>query len=142
MSRYTNSYPNYYPGPPTSPPAGLVYVPVANHQSGSSNTYDRLLPHETVVEIAVTIGGGGWGAENVNKGSYGGRREYVSGTQDDLVLRGAITEACRGVVGSGNDGYLKHYYLDSRLLEGVLPGDFWLQGKYIPAPAGWKDYRN
>jgi Tfp pilus assembly protein PilX len=142
MSRYTNSYPSYYPGPPTSPPAGLIYVPVANHQSGSSNTYDRLLPHEMVVEIAVTIGGGGWGAENVNKGSYGGRREYVSGTQDDLVLRGAITEACRGVVGSGNDGYLKHYYLDSRLLEGVLPGDFWLQGKYIPAPAGWKDYRN
>jgi len=153
MSRYavtgTNSNPNAttgsnnYPGPPTSVPAGTVYVPIGNHQSGSANIYDRLLPNQTVIEAAVTVGGGGWGAENIVRGSYGGRREFVSGTQDNLVLRGAITEACRGVVGiTGSDGYLKYYYLDSRLLEGVLPGDFWLQGKFIPTPAGWHDYRN
>jgi hypothetical protein len=58
-------------------------------------------------------------------------------------VHGAITEACRGVVGlTGSDGYVKKYYIDSRLLEGVLPGDFWLAGQYVPAPAGWQDYRN
>jgi hypothetical protein len=41
----------------------------------------------------------------------------------------------------GTDGYLKHYYLDWRLLTGILPGDIWLRGKYIPAPGGWHDYR-
>jgi len=57
-------------------------------------------------------------------------------------VRGTITEATRGVVGlTGSDGYLKFYYLDERLLEGVLPGDLWLAGKYIAAPAGWHDYR-
>lgn len=153
MTRYkttgTNSNPdattgtNAYPGPPTSVPAGTSYVPIGNHEGGSAPSYSRVLPDETVVEAAITVGGGGWGAENVARGSYGGRREVVSGTQDDLVLRGAITEVCRGVVGLvGTDGFIKKYYLDRRLLEGVLPGDFWLQGKYIPAPAGWHDYRN
>ncbi|OQA03448.1 MAG: hypothetical protein BWY69_00447 [Planctomycetes bacterium ADurb.Bin401] len=146
MSRYTKTYPNYYPGPPTSVPSGTVYVPIGVHQSGSPNAYDRLLPHDMIVEAAITVGGGGWGAENTARGSYGGRREFVNGQQDNLILRGAITEACRGVVGitssTNPDGFLKFYYLDSRLLEGVLPGDFWLQGKYIPAPAGWHDYRN
>jgi len=46
-----------------------------------------------------------------------------------------------GLLSGGGDGYLKSYYLDERLLEGVLPGDMWLRGKYIPAPAGWRDYR-
>jgi hypothetical protein len=133
---------NKYPGPPTSVPAGTTYVPVANYQ-GSGASYNRVLPNQMVVEAAVTVGGGGWGAENVLCGSYGGRREFVSGTMDNLIVRGAITEACRGVVGiTGSDGYVKKYYLDSRLLEGVLPGDFWLQGQYVPAPAGWHDYRN
>ncbi|MHC4627490.1 MAG: hypothetical protein ACYTDV_10960, partial [Planctomycetota bacterium] len=64
------------------------------------------------------------------------------GNQDQLIVRGTITEAMRGVVGLiGNDGYLKSYYLDSRLLEGILPGDMWLRGKYVPAPAGWNEYR-
>jgi hypothetical protein len=59
-----------------------------------------------------------------------------------LIVRGTITEAVRGVVGLiGADGYLKFYYFDERLLEGILPGDIWLRGKYIPAPAGWHDYR-
>jgi hypothetical protein len=143
MSRYTTGGTNNYPGPPTTVPSGSVYVPIGNHQSGSANVYDRLLPHNMIVEAALTVGGGGWGAENVARGSYGGRREFVNGQQDNLILRGAITEACRGVVGiTDSDGFLKFYYLDNRLLEGVLPGDFWLQGKYIPAPAGWHDYRN
>jgi hypothetical protein len=93
------------------------------------------------VEASMTVGGGGWGAENVRRGSSGGRE--ASGNQDYLVVRGTIAEACRGVVGLiGNDGYLKRYYLDDRLLQGVLPGDMWLQGKFVPAPAGWSDYRS
>jgi type II secretory pathway pseudopilin PulG len=118
-----------------SEPSGLTYQPIGITKSGSQG---RFLPDPTVVEAAITVGGGGWGAEDV-----GDRREY-SGDQDDLIVRGSITEALRGVVGlSGSkpDGYLKHYYLDKRLLEGILPGDIWLRGKYIPAPAGWHDYR-
>jgi hypothetical protein len=108
-----------------------VYVP-----PGDPEEYDRLLPDQMVVEAALTVGGGGWGAENV-----GNRKEY-SGKEDDLILRGTITEVIRGVVGLiGSDGYSKQYYFDSRVLEGILPGDIWLQGKYIPAPAGWHDYR-
>jgi hypothetical protein len=154
MSGYSTGGTNNYPGPPTSVPAGTTYVPVANYQ-GSGAAYNRVLGesspsyhYPTILEAAVTIGGGGWGAENValrpGSTTYGGRREFVNGTQDDLVLRGAITEACRGIVGVKGtiiDGYIKKYYLDRRLLEGVLPGDFWLQGQYIPAPAGWHDYR-
>jgi hypothetical protein len=26
-------------------------------------------------------------------------------------------------------------------MNGILPGDIWFSGKYIPAPAGWSDYR-
>ncbi len=109
------------------------YRAVCNPRSGNEG---RWLPDTTTVEAAVTVGGGGWGAENV-----GGRREY-SGDQDFLVLHGAITEVVRGVVGViDQDGYLKKYYLDKRLLEGILPGDIWFSGKYVPAPAGWHDYR-
>ena len=91
---------------------------------------------QTIVEAALTVGGGGWGAENV-----GDRKEY-SGKQDDLILHGTITEAIRGAVGLvDKDGFLKYYYFDSRVLEGILPGDIWMQGKFIPAPAGWHDYR-
>ncbi|MBN1819018.1 MAG: hypothetical protein JW828_16780 [Sedimentisphaerales bacterium] len=118
-----------------------IYVPVARRDSGYPvGTYKRHLPDPTVVEAAVTVGGGGWGAENVQRGSYGGRKE--SGTQDDLVLRGTIAESMRGVVGLiGADGYLKQYYMDERLLTGILPGNIWLRGKYVPLPAGWRDYR-
>jgi hypothetical protein len=124
-------------GPSSSDiPPGLTYQPIGIKKSPSDPDTTRYLPNQTVVEAAITVGGGGWGAENV-----GNRREY-SGPQDDLVVRGTITEACRGVVGLiGSDGYLKYYYLDNRLLEGVLPGDIWLRGKYIPTPAGWHDYR-
>jgi len=151
-SSYTVAGNNYYPGPVPGkyrPESGgyesnYDYAPVA-HPESSGETYERYLS-DTIVEAAVTVGGGGWGAENVGRKSssdnkyYGGRKE--SGTQDDLILRGAITECMRGVVGLiGTDGYLKQYYLDKRLLEGILPGDIWLQGKYVPTPAGWHDYR-
>ncbi len=113
---------------------GHVYNPIGI--SDGSKIYDRVLPDPMVVEAAITVGGGGWGAENV-----GSRKEYHS-PQDDLILRGTITEVIRGVVGIiGSDGYLKNYYFDDRVLEGILPGDIWLQGKFIPAPAGWHDYR-
>jgi hypothetical protein len=124
-------------------PSGSTYVPIGIPDTSSPVlVYKRYLPNQTVVEAGVTVGGGGWGAENVRRGSYGGRKEY-GGSPDDLVLRGTITEAIRGVVGlsDGSDGFSKNYYFDARFLEGILPGDMWLRGKYIPAPAGWKDYR-
>jgi hypothetical protein len=118
------------------------YVPIAIKDSGgSAKEWQRHLPDPMVVEAGITVGGGGWGAENVERGSYGGRKE-TSGTQDDLVLRGTLSEVCRGVVGlTGSDGYLKKYYLDERLMTGILPGDIWLRGKFVPLPAGWSDYR-
>jgi hypothetical protein len=136
--------------------AGLAYAPVANQDEGTwvtqtvkvngkwvtqkvyqpAATYARNLPQDMLVEAALTVGGGGWGAENV-----GSRKNHINGVNDNLILRGTITEAIRGVVGLGTNGYLKNYYFDSRVLEGILPGDIWLQGKYIPAPAGWHDYR-
>jgi hypothetical protein len=109
------------------------YKPIAN-ASGA----DRALPHNMVVEAAVTVGGGGWGAENVRVGG----RKTTSGNNDFLILRGTLSECVRGIVGIiNNNGYLKQYYLDKRLLEGILPGNIWFGGKYIPAPAGWHDYR-
>jgi hypothetical protein len=145
ISGYDKGGINKYPGPPVEPNGFTAknYVPIG--RDGGGEKYNRYLPDETVVEAAMTVGGGGWGAENVRRdsygGSYGGRKE-ASGNQDKLIVRGTITEAIRGVVGLvGTDGYLKYYYYDERLLEGILPGDIWLRGKYIPAPAGWHDYR-
>jgi len=126
--------------------ADCNYVPIGRPDNplavqGEKDYHHRYLPDPTIVEAAITVGGGGWGAENVSRGTYGGRKE--AGTQDGLVLRGILVEAMRGVVGLvGTDGYLKHYYFDERLLEGILPGDIWLRGKYVPAPAGWHDYRS
>ena len=113
---------------------GHTYNPIGI--SDGSQIYDRVLPDPLVVEAALTVGGGGWGAENV-----GNRKEYSS-SQDDLIVHGTITEVIRGVVGIiGSDGFVKKYYFDDRILEGILPGDIWLQGKFVPAPAGWHDYR-
>lgn len=117
---------------------GLQYEAIGI--SDGALPYNRILAQYTEVEAAITVGGGGWGAENVKRSSGSGRKE-VPGVQNYLVVRGTITEAVRGVVGSGSDGYAKRYYLDERLLEGILPGDIWLKGKYVPAPAGWHDYR-
>ena len=125
---------------------GFEYVPIGRHDGGTSEIYERHLSTPMVIEAAITVGGGGWGAENIERsfggGTYGGRKEAPgSGSQNDLIIRGSVTEAVRGVVELiGTDGYLKRYYLDERLFEGILPGDIWLQSKYIPAPAGWRDY--
>jgi len=156
MSSYGTGYKNYYPGPPV-PPTGYEYVPVGRQDSGGwvwvrvgwnwvkqwqeAEVYDRHLPDPMIVEAAITVGGGGWGAENVEWNDYGGRKEESS-PEDNLVVRGAIIEAIRGVVGRPDrDGFIKNYYMDERVLEGILPGDIWLRGKFLPSPAGWHDYR-
>ena len=112
-----------------------IYKPIANGANATANI--RSLPHNMVVEAAVTVGGGGWGAENV-----GSRKTTGPGNNDFLVLKGSLSECVRGIVGIINsNGYLKKYYLDKRLMTGILPGDIWFGGKYVPAPAGWHDYR-
>ncbi len=134
ISSQSTGYPNYYPGSPSSI-ADHSYVPIAN---GSGT--NRTLPDPVIVEAALTVGGGGWGAENVERNGYGNRKEYSSPT-DVLIVRGSVSEGIRGVVGLvGSDGYVKQYYMDPRLMTGILPGDIWLSGKYVPAPSGWHDY--
>lgn len=121
-------------------PAGFTYVPIGwPDNPAKPDSHERHLPNPTVVEAAVTTAGGGWGAENVKRTSYGGRKT-VSPNNDQLILRGNITEAVRGVVGVvGTDGYLKSYYWDERLLTGILPGNIWLKGKYVPVPGAWTE---
>jgi hypothetical protein len=117
---------------------GLTYQPIGIKRTPTGTYPGRWLPEPTVVEAAITVGGGGWGAENVVYPS-GGRKVY-DGKQDFLVVHGSITEVVRGIVGHlGSDGYIKKYYIDTRLMSGILPGDIWFSGKYIPAPAGWHD---
>lgn len=125
---------------PASPPShsGCTYRPIGIVKSGNTGRY---LPSNMTVEAAITVGGGGWGAENV-----GNREAYSSSGADNLYVRGSITEVVRGVIGVFNsstnqttNGYSKNYYIDTRLMSGILPGDIWLSGKYIPAPSGWHD---
>jgi hypothetical protein len=125
---------------PTSPASvtGYTYQPIGNKRTPTATYPGRWLPDPTIVEAAITVGGGGWGAENVNTSN--GRRVY-STPQDYLIVHGSITEVVRGVVGHLNhDGYIKQYYIDTRLMSGILPADIWFSGKYIPAPAGWHDH--
>ncbi|MCX5635276.1 MAG: hypothetical protein NTW55_05495 [Planctomycetota bacterium] len=96
-----------------------------------SRTNDRKVLNTMVVEAGIIVGGGGWGAENVDS-----RQESLT----PLTVRGTITERVRGVVGQ-TKGFLKDYHFDERLLEGFIPEDMRLKGKYIPVPAGWEDYR-
>jgi len=127
--------PGQSPSSPTAV-AGYTYQPIGILKTGYSGRY---LFDPTVVEAALTIGGGGWGAENVD--SSGGRRMY-STPSDTLYVHGSITEVIRGIVNIGDpitNGYTKNYYIDTRLMSGILPGDIWLSGKYFPAPAGWYD---
>jgi hypothetical protein len=125
-------------------PSKYDYVPIGRHVSGQAE-HVRYLPDPTVVEAAITVGGGGWGAENVVRESggtdYGGRKN-ASGSTDVLIVRGTITEAVRGVIGrTGEDGYTRDYYFDRRVREGIVPGDIWLRAKYVAAPAGWHDFQ-
>lgn len=137
MSRYT-----YVDTSPIQP-FGYIYVPIGRPDNPIFPAFEydtaRYLPDPTVVEASLTVGGGGWGAENVKRLSSGGRKED-GGSQDDLILRGNITEVVRGVVGLiGQDGYLKMYQWDPRLATGILPGNIWLKGKYVPVPGGWSE---
>jgi Tfp pilus assembly protein PilX len=97
-----------------------------------SRTNDRKVLDPMVVEAGILVGGGGWGAENVDS-----RKESLT----PLTVRGTITERIRGVVGQ-TKGFRKDYHFDERLLQGYLPEDMRLKGKYIAVPAGWHDYRN
>ncbi|MBN1764865.1 MAG: hypothetical protein JW860_06375 [Sedimentisphaerales bacterium] len=96
--------------------------------------YNRSLPNNLVVEAAIMSGMGGWGVENVGSRS----EEYDSVTQR-LTVHGTITDAVRGAVGTG---FQKHYFQDTRFALGILPGDVWLQTRYVPIPGGWNDYQN
>jgi len=120
--------------------SGAVYQPVAVLDKGQpAGSPRRHLPDPMIVEAAVTACGGGWGAENVERNGYGGRKEEV-GPTDNLIVRGMLAESIRGVVGViGRDGYVKQYYLDERLSRGIVPGNLWFKGKYIPIPGGWKE---
>jgi hypothetical protein len=141
--------PGRSPSSSPSHPSGYSFAPVCN---GSSST-NRYLPDPLVIEAAITVGGGGFGAEYVGGRYYSSNcgdtqnRKELDGCTDVLIVRGSITEVVRGVVGifspttgAGQDGYDKNYYVDDRLMTGILPGDIWFTGKYIPAPAGWHDY--
>jgi hypothetical protein len=114
------------------------YAPVATREG--SVIYDRQTPYNMIVEAGLTVGGGGWGAENVSRSASYTPRENVNSSQNDiLIVRGSITEVCRGVVGLGNNGYLKQYYFDRRLMTGIMPGNMGLKGKYLLVPGGWSE---
>jgi hypothetical protein len=114
------------------------YAPIGIKEG--STTYDRQMPYQMVVEAGMTIGGGGWGAENVYRSNaYTPRETYYTNQNDKLIVRGSITEAFRGVVGSGNNGYLKQYFYDRRLMTGIIPGNIGLKGKYLLVPGGWEE---
>jgi len=131
--------------------SGYTFARVCNGSSSTSN--DRYLPDPIVIEAAITVGGGGFGAEYVGGPNWDydcgdtQNRKELDGCTDVLIVRGSLTEVVRGVVGMfnsttgvGYDGYDKNYFIDNRLMTGILPGDIWFTGKYIPAPAGWHDY--
>jgi len=114
------------------------YAPIGN--SGGAESYNRQLPGTVVVEAAMTVGGGGWGAENLYRhNAYPGRKNFNAGTQDRLVVRGSITEAMRGIIGSGNNGFVRSYLYDKRVAAGIIPGNIWLKGKYLLIPGGWSE---
>jgi len=123
--------------------AVLTYQPVGFQADMASRMWERQLlspqlPQSSmVVQAAITSCGGGWGAENV------GFRTNVNPTgKDNLIVAGSITESVQGVVANrAGNGFRRCYYLDGRLLTGILPGDMWLQSKYIPTPGGWSDSR-
>jgi len=119
----------------------LTYRPVGFQAALPSRVWDRQLqppqfPETSmVVQAAITACGGGWGAENV-----GGRVNVNPAGMDNLIVAGSITESVQGKVSDGaGNGFRRCYYFDERLLTGILPGDMWLQSKYVPTPGGWSD---
>jgi hypothetical protein len=113
------------------------YSPIGYQNSLSPFIANRLLPLSMVVQASITSCGGGFGAENV-----GARLNANASGKDILILAGSITESVQGRVGNYmNNGFRRCYYFDERLLTGILPGDMWLQSKYVPTPGGWSDSR-
>ena len=123
--------------------AVLTYQPVGFQAALPSRLWDRQLQSpqlpgpSMVVQAAITACGGGWGAENV-----GGRLNVNPNWKDNLIVAGSITESVQGKVSDATgNGFRRCYYFDGRLLRGILPGDMWLQSKYVPTPGGWSDFR-
>jgi hypothetical protein len=114
----------------------LSYQPIGYQKASPSYIFNRQLPQSMTVQAAITVCGGGWGAENV-----GARFNTTPGSKDNLFVAGSITEAVQGIVAKSNNGFRRRYYFDDRLLGGILPGDMWLQSKYTPTPGGWSDSR-
>jgi hypothetical protein len=116
----------------------LSYCPVGDRTSPLLNIWNRQLPQSMVVQAAITVCGGGWGAENVGTRTT---TNPVPGGLDNLIVSGSITEVVQGAVSRSGNGFKRCYYFDNRLLGGILPGDMWLQSKYVPTPGGWSDSR-
>ncbi|RKY11914.1 MAG: hypothetical protein DRP65_02820 [Planctomycetota bacterium] len=128
----------------------LTYQPVGFRAALPSSKWERQLvdPYSSqtaasvVVQAAITSCGGGWGAENVSSTTgLGARRNVNPNGKDILIVAGSITESVQGIVAEGSNGFRRCYYFDERLLTGILPGDMWLQSKYVPIPGGWSDSR-
>ena len=132
MSSYGSASYSYPAAAPTNLAIGVndsiygashkhFYQRIGMRKYASDANNVRCLPHNMVIEAAMTVGGGGFGAENVavsSPSSNPNRKEYVSGTQDNLIVHGAIAEVVRGVIGmisSYADGFTKQYYYDRRL---------------------------
>ena len=115
------------------------YKPIANPDQAGV-IHSRKLPQTVTVEAAMTVGGGGWGVENLYRNSsFPGRKNYSPNQKDTLIVRGSLTEALRGAIGSGNNGFIRGYYYDERVMAGIVPGNMWLKGKYVPIPGGWSE---
>ncbi len=121
----------------------LTYRPIGYQKALPPRIWNRQLVDPSqptvsmVVQAAITACGGGWGAENV-----GARVNANVGGKDILIVAGSITESVQGIVTDWtNNGFRRCYYFDGRLLTGILPGDMWLQSKYVPTPGGWSDSR-
>jgi hypothetical protein len=121
--------------------AVLTYQPAGFQAALPSRVWDRQLqspqlPQSSmVVQAAITVCGGGWGAENI-----GARMSVNPSGTDNLIVAGSISESVQGIVtDSMGNGFRRCYYFDERLLTGILPGDMWLQSKYVPTPGGWSD---
>jgi len=119
------------------------YCPIGYQKTSSTNEWDRQLvdpcdpTSSMVVQAAITACGGGWGAENI-----GARTSVNPSGTDNLIVAGSITESVQGKIADyTGSGFRRCYYFDERLLTGILPGDMWLQSKYVPTPGGWSDFR-
>jgi len=122
---------------------GLSYIPIGYQQDGTSaatEPHKRQLPRDLVIQAVITVGGGGFGAENVVE-----RKNTNTAGRDNLVFAGAITEAVQGMFANpgGNNGFRRLCYEDERLRSKTiaLPGDMWLESKFLPLPGTWSDAR-